>query len=87
MKGLIELPLEDTVDVHTAARIAQVSSSTVRRWCDEGRVAACKPVGRWRIYRTEFLTWIKSTNQLPGAARTPRQLTLTFPSDENAQNA
>lgn len=75
MRGLIELPLEDTVDVHTAARIARVSDSTMRRWCDEGRVPACKPVGRWRIYRSELVVWIKSSNTLPVTPR-PRQFEL-----------
>jgi excisionase family DNA binding protein len=64
-KGLIERPLEDTIDVHTAARIAAVSDGTVRRWCDEGRIACCKPAGRWRVFRTQFLAWIESSVSNP----------------------
>lgn len=60
MNGLIELPLQDTIDVHTAARMARVCPSTVRRWCDEGKVAACKPAGRWRVYRSEYVVWLTS---------------------------
>jgi excisionase family DNA binding protein len=86
MKGLIELPLEDTIDTHTAARTAQVTASTVRRWCDEGRIAACKPVGRWRIYRSAFLAWIESSNIAP-KPRTHQQLTFHFSPHEDAQNA
>jgi predicted site-specific integrase-resolvase len=73
MKSLITLPLEETVDVATAARMAMVSQTTVRRWCDEGRIACLKPFGRWRIYRIPFLASISA------AVRTPVQLNFRFP--------
>lgn len=75
MAGLIELPLQDTIDTHTAARMARVSESTVRRWCDEGRIAAVRPAGRWRIYRSEYLAWIKP-DYTPVVAAVKRSLTV-----------
>lgn len=51
--------IEDTVDCATAARIAQVSSETVRRWCDLGLIPAYKLVGRWRINRAQFIEWLE----------------------------
>ena len=79
-RGFIELPLEDTIDVHTAARMAAVSDNTVRRWCDEGRIACCKPAGRWRIFRSQFLAWIQSS------ITTPVQLHFRFPKSPNNQS-
>jgi len=52
--------LEDTLDVFTAARMARVSPESMRRWCDEGRIHAYKLVGRWRIYREPFETWLSA---------------------------
>jgi predicted site-specific integrase-resolvase len=43
------LPLDESIDTFTAARIAKVSEITMRRWCNDGVVGACKPVGRWRV--------------------------------------
>lgn len=54
------VPLEETIDVWTAARVARVSPETIRRWCDEGRLAAYKLVGRWRIERAEFYNFLSS---------------------------
>lgn len=52
--------LEDTIDVFTAARMARVSPESMRRWCDEGRVSAYKLVGRWRIDREAFYSWLQA---------------------------
>jgi excisionase family DNA binding protein len=68
---MIELPLRDTIDVFTASRMADVSPETVRRWCDEGRIPCVKLVGRWRIYRAEYLDWIKSSTVSPAAIGSP----------------
>ena len=43
------LPLDESFDTFTAARIAKVTEPTMRRWCHTGIVGACKPVGRWRV--------------------------------------
>jgi excisionase family DNA binding protein len=56
----LELPLEDTIDVFTAARVARCSTDTIRRWCDAGRFPAFKLVGRYRIERQPFYAWISS---------------------------
>lgn len=49
LKLELYFPLADTVDTHTAARIAQVKEVTIRRWCVEDRVLAHRPGGRWRV--------------------------------------
>ena len=67
---LVELPLKDTIDVFTAARMAAVSAETIRRWCDEGRVPCVKLVGRWRIFRSEFLAWIEESAVIPAVSST-----------------
>lgn len=54
------VPLEETIDVWTAARIARVSPESIRRWCDEGRIPAYKLVGRWRIERAEFYAFLSA---------------------------
>ena len=54
------VPLEETLDVWTAARIAKVSPESIRRWCDEGRITAYKLVGRWRIEREAFYSFLAS---------------------------
>lgn len=54
------VPLEETLDVWTAARIAKVSPESIRRWCDEGRITAYKLVGRWRIERSAFYSFLES---------------------------
>jgi hypothetical protein len=62
--------------------MARVSSNTVLRWCNEGRVAACKPAGRWHIYRREYVAWIRGSISLPPtmppARRIPVQGMLEF---------
>lgn len=50
--------VEETIDSYTAARIAQVSEETIRRWCDMGQIPAYKLVGRWRINRARFMEWL-----------------------------
>ena len=60
LKLTLELPLEDTLDTFTAARIARCSPETIRRWCDQGRFPAYKLVGRYRIERAAFYSWLKS---------------------------
>ncbi|MFB3828942.1 MAG: helix-turn-helix domain-containing protein [Bryobacteraceae bacterium] len=62
---MIELPLRDMIDVFTAARAVGVSPETIRRWCDQGRIPCVKLVGRWRIFRSEFVTWISTSTILP----------------------
>lgn len=57
------VPLEATIDVFTAARTAGVSEETMRRWCDEGRVAAYKLVGRWRIDQEQFTLFLEGCRQ------------------------
>jgi len=52
--------VEETISTYTAARIAQVSEETVRRWCDQGTLPAYKFVGRWRIERALFQEWLAS---------------------------
>lgn len=66
--------LEDTIDVFTAARLARVSPESMRRWCDEGRLPAYKLVGRWRIKREPFMTWLRAYqgNASSGSAVSPR---------------
>ncbi|HZL55701.1 MAG TPA: helix-turn-helix domain-containing protein [Bryobacteraceae bacterium] len=49
LKLELVLPLEETFDTFTAARVAKVTMKTIRDWCERGRVPACKPVGRWRV--------------------------------------
>ena len=58
------VPLEDTIDVFTAARTANVSQETMRRWCDEGHVAAYKLVGRWRIDLAEFNAFLDECRKM-----------------------
>jgi hypothetical protein len=65
LKLRLELPLEDTLDVFTAARIALVSANTIRRWCDQGRFPCYKLVGQWRIERYPFYAWIESKRIFP----------------------
>jgi predicted site-specific integrase-resolvase len=57
-----ELPLHDTVDAFTAARIASVSPATIRRWCEDGRVGAWKLVGRWRVDRAGLYSLISQAH-------------------------
>jgi excisionase family DNA binding protein len=52
--------VEETIDSHTAARVARVSESTIRRWCDMGEIPAYKMVGRWRINRAKFIEWLEA---------------------------
>jgi hypothetical protein len=60
LKLNLVLPLDDTIDTFTAARIAKVTESTMRRWCEEARVHAWKPVGRWRVDRKSLYELIKA---------------------------
>ena len=53
------VPLEDTLDVFSAARATGVSPETIRRWCDEGRITSYKLVGRWRIDKQAFLMFLE----------------------------
>jgi hypothetical protein len=55
------LPLtnpSETIDVYVAARIARVSMETIRRWCDLQLFPSWKLVGRWKIDRAGFETWL-----------------------------
>ena len=52
------LPLADTINVFTAARVAGVSVETIRRWCEERRIVSWKLVGRWRIDRQAFYSFL-----------------------------
>lgn len=61
----LELPLADTMDVFTAARVAQVTPSTMRRWCELGFFPAYKLVGVWRVERESFYTWVRSRRISP----------------------
>ena len=54
------VPLEETIDVFTAARAARVSCETIRRWCEERRIVSYKLVGRWRIDRPAFQSFLDS---------------------------
>lgn len=65
LKLHLELPLEDTLDVFTAARVALVSPNTLRRWCDEGRFPCWKLVGQWRVEREPFYEWLRSKRISP----------------------
>jgi excisionase family DNA binding protein len=65
LKLTLELPLEDTLDVFTAARIARVSAPTIRRWCDQGMFPCYKLVGQWRVERAAFYEWIRSKRTSP----------------------
>ncbi len=71
LKLNLVLPLDDTLDTFTAARIAKVTESSVRRWCEEGRVHAWKPVGRWRVCRTSLYALINKSNNNPSALIPP----------------
>lgn len=51
--------VEDTIDVYVAARMAKVSTETIRRWCEQRIFPAWKMVGRWRIERSGFESWLK----------------------------
>jgi predicted site-specific integrase-resolvase len=62
---LLLLPLEDTLDVFSAARVAKVSPSTLRRWCELGFFPCYKLVGNWRIERESFYEWIRSKRISP----------------------
>lgn len=59
------LPLAESLDTFTAARIAQVTESTVRRWCEEARIQACKPVGRWRVDKRSLYALIEAGKNSP----------------------
>lgn len=62
------LPLEETFDTFTAARVAKVDPKTIRRWCEESRVHAFKPVGRWYISKQSLYDLIAaSSNRRPQA--------------------
>jgi hypothetical protein len=52
------VPLEETIDVWTAARIARVSPETIRRWCDAGLFPSWKLVGRWKVERAGFYNFL-----------------------------
>jgi hypothetical protein len=65
LKLNLVLPLDESLDTFTAARIAKVSESTVRRWCDEARVQACKPVGRWRVDKRSLYALIQAGQNSP----------------------
>ncbi|MGE5487556.1 MAG: helix-turn-helix domain-containing protein [bacterium] len=65
LKLKLELPLEDTLDVFTAARIARVSTWTIRRWCEQGLFPCYKLVGQWRVERAPFYAWIHSRRITP----------------------
>ena len=58
----LDYVLADTITITTAARVANHSEETIRRWCEQGRFEACKPVGQWRIYRESFTAWLRSRN-------------------------
>jgi len=58
LKLNLVLPLDDTLDTFTAARIAKVTEKTMRQWCERGRVGAWKPVGRWRVERKSLYALI-----------------------------
>ena len=60
LKLNLVLPLDDTIDTFTAARIAKVTEPTIRRWCEAGRVRACKPVGRWCVDRKSLYALIQA---------------------------
>jgi excisionase family DNA binding protein len=74
---LVAMPLEDTVNIFTAARMARVSPETMRRWCDHGRIPCVKLVGRWRVYKSALIAWMESKQVKP--------LVLNFP-PQNPQN-
>jgi hypothetical protein len=69
LKLNLQLPLEESFDVFTAARVAKVSQKTMRRWCEENRVVAFKPVGRWRVDMQSLYSLIAASRN--GAAQTP----------------
>ena len=75
LKLNLVLPLDDSLDTFTAARVAKVSESTIRRWCEEARVTACKPVGRWRVDRRSLYALIEDGQNKPN----PVPLTLRIP--------
>ena len=58
----LEYVLADTITIAKAAQVANHSEETIRRWCEQGRFDACKPVGQWRIYRGSFIAWLRSRN-------------------------
>jgi excisionase family DNA binding protein len=65
LKLNLVLPLEDTIDVFTAARIARVHENTIRRWCEEGRLSANRIGKKWRVYRAPLYARIEAANNLP----------------------
>jgi hypothetical protein len=73
LKLNLVLPLEESFDVFTAARVAKVSQKTIRRWCEENRVIAFKPVGRWHVDRRSLYQLIEGSrnNASPFPAQNP----------------
>ena len=65
LKLQLELPLEDTIDVFTASRVAKVSTSTIQRWCEEKRFPSFKLGRPWMIERKPFYAWIESRHFRP----------------------
>lgn len=60
LKLNLVLPLDESLDTFTAARIAKVSEKTMRRWCEDDRVLAFKPVGRWRVDKKSLYSLIEA---------------------------
>jgi excisionase family DNA binding protein len=67
LKLTLELPLEDTVDVFTASRIAKVSVYTIRRWCESGRLSANRLGKKWRVYRSALYAQIEASKNTPSS--------------------
>lgn len=47
----MDIPERDTFSPKEVASMLGHDSSTVSRWCQEGKIAARKPFGRWAIAR------------------------------------
>jgi len=61
--------LKDFLTPTDAARLAHVSSQTIRRWCEQGLFfRAARVGGRWRINRESFNAYLKSCQVMAGAS-------------------
>lgn len=58
------------------ARMIEHDSSTVSRWCQEGKIAAKKPFGRWVITRGALLALLFAFGLLSGEGLREYQMML-----------
>lgn len=65
LKLKLEFPLEDTISIFYAAKAAKVTESTMRRWCEMGKVRANQTGKKWAVYRDPLYALIRSRDNTP----------------------